>query len=492
MRLSRKGLSPLSTILVFSFVLYSLAACTGNVTSPTPTPAAASADFSWLRIIYPSGWRETSPGHYEGVDGYAWLELRESSGAGPGAVCMSEANRDKPQAYGAYPEIRDIELAGHSACLILPSAGQPAGRRQESLYLLWLPASIRANTLLALHADREHILAISESIGFTRPLPTQPPSVCDFSIAGQAPHTSQQSGLSFDEYPIARGEDCSPLQQPEDFYQRIVSGAAADRAEAVRLKQFQSERLNRLNARLAPFSFQVETYQQNNKPLFRVLRHGTVVRAELSWVGPVSLSGNGQVFFMPVVDSYNGATYLIRPDGMHDQDEVNLLAFDLVFPVYAGPDRISLAYEYARIPRAIGSPALLQVLKNDQVIDTLSVSGATPASGPVRGLWSWQNHWILELPGLVLEDGAMLNDRLGYPEMFTWRLLKDRPFFFYRKANLVHAVYDGQTLPNPYDEVLADPQWTRNVLVQLRAYESGLVFFARRGDTWYYVVLEAS
>jgi hypothetical protein len=224
--------------------------------------------------------------------------------------------------------------------------------------------------------------------------------------------------------------------------------------------------------------------------LFRVLRHGSVVRSELSWIGQISLSANGQVFFMPVVDSYDGSSFLIRPDGKHDQDVVNLLAFDLVFPVYAGSDRISLAYEYERIPRATGSPALLQVLKNDQVIETFSVSGANPASGPARGLWSWENHWILELPGLVLQDGAILNDRLGYPEMFTWRLLKDRPFYFYRKDGLVHAVYDDQVLPDPYDEVLSDPQWTKKILVQMHTYESGLVFFARRGPTWYYVVLE--
>jgi hypothetical protein len=503
---------------LFLKALLSLLACTiaacgtsgplpGATPSASPTPAAptssSNVDIEWLRLTAPPGWNRVSTNHYQGADGYAWLELRDSAGARLATACMLEANREKPNTYGAAPEIRDMTLDGQPACLILPSADQPAARHQESLYLLLAPDSARPNTLLALHADRAHIEEIVQGLAFSQPQPTPAPNACDFSVAGSASTITRMAGIRVDEFPIARsttasgatvpgatasGATCSPIHDPQGFDQRVQSGPPAARAAEVRSQQYQAERLARVNARLAPFGFEVQTYGQQ---LFRVLRGGKTIRSNLSWLGQVSVRADGKDFIFPVVDSYNANAYLVRPDGVHMNDNPDLLAFDLVFPVYAGSDRINMEYDTQTIARPAGSPALLQIKKNDQLIDTLSVSGATPASGPVRGLWSWNGHWYLVLPGLVLENGAGLNQRLGYPEIFSWRLLKDKPFYFYRKDAQMHAVYNDQPLPALYDEILSEPQWTDAILVQMRTYESGMVFYARRGDTWYYVVLSA-
>jgi hypothetical protein len=156
-----------------------------------------------------------------------------------------------------------------------------------------------------------------------------------------------------------------------------------------------------------------------------------------------------------------------------------------------GDDLISLAYDYEHYPRQVNNPALLNVARNEEVIDTWSVSGSTPDGGPARGLWAWEGHWLLELPGLLIEDGQILNDRLGYTEMFTWRLIDDQPFYFYRQDGQVHVSYAGQTLDLRYDEVIHQPLGGSAILLRLKAYENGLFFYARRGAVWYYVTIES-
>ena len=468
---------------------------TGTAGEGTSTPGAGS--FSWLRIALPQGWRETGPGQYAGADGFARLELLDSQGAGPAAVCMMEANGGKPDRYGAYPEIRDERLEEQPACLILPSADQPASRKAEAVYLLWLPEYARSGVdgeqdVLALYADRPHIEAIAAGLGFTRSPTSEPTALtCDFSITGSPANTIQEGSVRIDEFPIARGEGCTPYQAAAAFNEQARNSPAGARSERVVGRLYQGERMNRLNSRLQPFGFRVETYDN----LFRVVRGGKVLKDNLSWVGHVSVRADGQDFIFPALDGYNATAYLVRPNGVQALDDPDLLVFDQVFPVYAGEKRISLRYDYERYPRPYSSPALLEIYEDDTLLDVLAVSGSNPAKGPARGLWSWQDaqgapHWTMEVAGLVIEDGENLNERLGTPEIFTWRLLKDRPFYFYRAERQVRAVYDGETLPLAYDEVIADPQFSDRILIQMKTYESALVFYARKGGVWHLVVIE--
>jgi hypothetical protein len=114
------------------------------------------------------------------------------------------------------------------------------------------------------------------------------------------------------------------------------------------------------------------------------------------------------------------------------------------------------------------------------------------------GIWSspiaerlsvWEDQWVLEvLPGEVIVAGDSLNERLGYAEIFEWRLLAGRPFFFFSSEDGVGLSYDGQVLPYRYDEVphylccepaLANP-----------GYNEMMVWFhGLRDGVWHYVEL---
>jgi hypothetical protein len=409
-------------------------------------------------------------------------------GAAPAAACIAAANRDKPARFGQFPEIREIVQDGLPAgCLILPSPDQPAARSAESLLLVWSPPARRPAEHLALYADRMHIEAIAHSL--RQPAASAVRDDCDYSIQNQPARSINAGGLRITEFAVATspaGAACDPLKDPAAFNAAASSGEPAERTAQILSGQFSSQRLARLNARLAPFGLHLRV----NERRFIIDQNGVKLHANLSWIGPLTVNASGTDFRLPVVDGYDGGTFVLNPAGLQRQEGWDILLYDRVFPIFVGDDLISLSYDYERYPRQVNNPALLNVSRNDAVIDTWSVSGSMPDGGPARGLWAWQDHWLLELPGLLVEDGQILNDRLGYSEMFTWRLINDRPFYFFRQDGQVHLSYDGQTLEALYDEVIHEPLGGNAILLRLKAYENGMFFYARRGATWYYVTIE--
>ena len=98
----------------------------------------------------------------------------------------------------------------------------------------------------------------------------------------------------------------------------------------------------------------------------------------------------------------------------------------------------------------------------------------------------WQDHWLLEIRGFLIQDGEILNDQLGYEEIFDWQLIHGKPFFFFRKGPRVGISYDGQVQPVYYDDVahyLCCGTGGNN------PYYNGIFisFFAQRDGVWYFV-----
>src|SRR5574338_940312 len=162
----------LHRVLMLVIAAALLAGC-GQPTPASPTPQAAAANGPIYTVAgtraafaYPLGWKETAPGELTGADGFARAELRSSQGAGPGAVCQGEANRASPNPYGDLPEIRDLQVNGYPAGLIVPS-GQPPAAAQGALFV-WLAAgaltSDSGGDLLVLTADPAHIESVAGSL----------------------------------------------------------------------------------------------------------------------------------------------------------------------------------------------------------------------------------------------------------------------------------------------------------------------------------------
>lgn len=115
---------------------------------------------------------------------------------------------------------------------------------------------------------------------------------------------------------------------------------------------------------------------------------------------------------------------------------------------------------------------------------TLSTDYA-PSFNPV--LQEWQGQWVLETAGQVIINGDSLNEQLGYDEIFNWTILHGKPFYFYEQDGCVYVSYDGQTLPGvSYDEIIHD-RCCEPAIFNVTTCADMVAFYARRGDTWYYV-----
>ena len=143
--------------------------------SATPRPGwqtYASQDFQII-LQYPAAWQPV-PGYderYGGADGFFQVS---TVGAGQGMtldeVCALDAYH-KLQPYGSQPQVEELEIQGQPACLILPSADQPAAMSGQAGLIVRYPQPVEIRSVtygyFILWADKDHIREIAETLRFT-------------------------------------------------------------------------------------------------------------------------------------------------------------------------------------------------------------------------------------------------------------------------------------------------------------------------------------
>lgn len=126
---------------------------------------------------------------------------------------------------------------------------------------------------------------------------------------------------------------------------------------------------------------------------------------------------------------------------------------------------------------------LINVKKGNQILY------AAPAVGPggvAQSFCEWNGHWVLETQEFVFIDGQNMNHELNYDEIFGWRLVNGKPFFFYRQNGFVHLSFDGHTLPIAYDNVPHDGCCEAGTAQDPRGNDSLVWFYGMRQSAWYY------
>ena len=158
-------------------------------------------------------------------------------------------------------------------------------------------------------------------------------------------------------------------------------------------------------------------------PVHDLYRGDRLIQASLGNIWQVSVNGAGDDFAL-LADKTKGpgATLLVRRESVETWDR-SIHGF--LPPVFAGQDLVSIQEH--------GALLTWFTVKRGQRIVYLAPYRQIVAS-PFKGLASWQGRWVLELDGRVLVDGKSLNRRLGYDEIFNWRLLDGQPFYFFRGA----------------------------------------------------------
>jgi len=119
----------------------------------------------------------------------------------------------------------------------------------------------------------------------------------------------------------------------------------------------------------------------------------------------------------------------------------------------------------------------------EQIFEFAAIHVVSP---PVKGVWSWQGHWLMEIDGFLIQDGQNLNEQLSLEEIFGWHLLDGKPVYYFRKGPRVGISIDGQRLPVYYEDIIHylccetgmyNPAWNERMLW----------FYGFRDGVWYYV-----
>jgi hypothetical protein len=130
----------------------------------------------------------------------------------------------------------------------------------------------------------------------------------------------------------------------------------------------------------------------------------------------------------------------------------------------------------------------IQVIKSNREV-VYSFAVYTEPMYAVDRFNTWNGHWILAARDFVIQDGEILNETLGFQEIFSWTLIDDKPAYFFRKGTRVGFSYDGKILPLEYQEVahhLCCGFASNNPYIGQNAAH----VFARRNGLWYYVTVK--
>jgi hypothetical protein len=133
----------------------------------------------------------------------------------------------------------------------------------------------------------------------------------------------------------------------------------------------------------------------------------------------------------------------------------------------------------------------VQVIKSDSEANEMLYSFVvyTEPMFATNKFVSWNGHWVWAARDFLIQDGEIINEKLGFQEIFEWRLIDDTPAYFFRKDGRTGFSYHGQIIPLEYQNV------ARNLCCGYAVNNPAICkdrahFFAQRDGTWYYVVLK--
>jgi hypothetical protein len=325
-----------------------------------------------------------------------------------------------------------------------------------------------------LEADQEHFEAIADSLellnkppeGGTNSYSSGPMRPEEVSFWGQPNPLPQE--LTVEEYALVEASEDSPTHF--EFMQRIPDEVFQKRA-AWR-GGFEERRLAGNNALVAPFGYSLNAKDGSQMHLYQLYRGDELLLDDINAFWPVSINASGSDFAL-VVETWNEGYRLARNGSLGDWD---MGASWYIPPIFSGQHLLSIYWDSAR--------SQVQVRDGDETI--YSFASVFLTSSPVKGLWRWQDHWLVEIDGFLIQDGENQNERLGFEEIFGWQLLNGQPFYYFRKGPRVGISYAGQVLPLYYDEIVhyccCGPAAFNNA-----GNETMIWFYGLRDGTWYYV-----
>lgn len=211
-----------------------------------------------------------------------------------------------------------------------------------------------------------------------------------------------------------------------------------------------------------------ETFYENRET-FDLYRQGEQILSRIESIGHTSISASGQDFATILTDP-ESKQWLLRKDGISlwDRDPFTYILAD---PIFLGEELIY----------PVWNPPQVVILRGSESIYSIPVNFYT--SNPVQQFFQWERGWMMETDGYLVQDGEILNDKLGYEEIFGWRLLNDQPTYFFRKGPKVGISYNSKILPVSYDYVV-HYYCCAYGMMNPRGGQNMMRFYGLRDGTW--------
>jgi PAS domain-containing protein len=456
---------------------------TASIPTPSPEPAATQAETGLQEYIDPAGqfslsfpgeWQKSDEeGLFQGTDGFLRVGyLPEMDFMYPvQRVCERLANTPE----GPARQVEISPLANADACKLSP---YPEMSFDGTRLVVENPEGTAGQRYFFIETNRNHFEAITGSLELLNPpgereaFPYPSGEMRPQDEAFWANTGTQVEELTVEEYAVVEAAVDSPTHF--EFMERIPAEVLEKR---VAWRDSSPERrLAANNTSLEPFGYSLKAKEGAEMELYelwrRTERGDELVQDEISYFWPVSINAAGDDFAM-VVELWNDGYRLVRQDQAEEWDMGSGL---YIPPVFYGDELLSVRWDTER--------GQAQVTQAEQQI--YAFAGVYLVDMPVKGLWSWDGHWLLEVDGFLIQDGEVLNEALGYEEIFGWQLLNGKPFYYFRKGPQVGVSYDGDTLPVYYDEVI-HYRCCEASMFNNAGNEDMVWFYGLREGTWYYV-----
>ncbi|MGE5617958.1 MAG: hypothetical protein ACM3US_01725 [Sphingomonadaceae bacterium] len=277
--------------------------------------------------------------------------------------------------------------------------------------------------------------------------------------------------LTVEEYPVATQGEATPDRIE---YRRRIAPEILEKRRAWRGGGME-QRLPGINQTLATFGYRILGNERSDYsvPLYNLLQGDTVLLRDISMVWPISVNESGDDFAL-VLETRQGGQQLVLRGGVQQWDAMRHAGTQ---PVFVGNDLVSVEMDPQRGER-------YAVLRNGEVVHRFEAQFIV--DNPIKGLWSWDGHWVLEVDGEVVVDGESLNQQLGYDEIFGWRLLAGWPLYFFKKGDRIGLSYAGQILPHQYQEVI-HYRCCEPAAFNLAGNDTMVWFHALKDGVWHYV-----
>jgi anti-sigma factor RsiW len=449
---------------------------------PAGDPATPLAQYTspglGVSVSYPAAWKADGADRFAGADGFFEMSMA------PSMVPMTVAQACEQEAahaerYGAQPQLTQGEIVkGLPSCLILSSSDPTQGK--TTTLMIAIPGSGVPVIFFTLRTDPLHFELIGKtlklpyimSIPEPAPTPTPEPITLTPGIppASIQPVITKLGALTVEEYPVVSSGVDTPSHL--EFNQRIPNAVFARRSA---WRGYDVDRLDATNALLKPFGYALRAAGSQAYELMGPSPSGPVLIKQIStfWVPSVSAKD-----FAMIAEEIGGKgkTYLVRSASIAEWDP---MAHHYARPVLVG--------EHLMAVEASAAPGRVDVSADGQVVYT-HYSDSLSIAEPVKGLSTWNGHWVLEIEGDMIIDGQSLNRQQGYSEAFGWQLIAGKPFYFFRNSDAEQISYDGQTLPLRYEQVIhyrcCEPAAFNNGSNTSMAW-----FYALKNGVWNYVEL---